>query len=175
MAKPNPVVQQNPNWQRTVLLAPDFKNSVIAEIDAGNPNRIAYSPYGQQSAQLELMTRLGFNGELREANTEWYLLGNGYRAYNPRLLRFHSPDSLSPFDRGGRNAYVYCGGEPVMSSDPTGHFFGFISWGFGKFSDETVRNFVFGHNMLKRSMYADQEENGLGGQTRASFDPEGAD
>ena len=41
--------------------------------------------------------------------------------------------------------------------------------------DETVRNFVFGHNMLKRSMYADQKETGLGGQTSVSFDPERAD
>ncbi|WP_339533349.1 hypothetical protein [Pseudomonas mucidolens] len=39
----------------------------------------------------------------------------------------------------------------------------------------TVRNFVFGHNMLKRCMYANQKEDGLGGQNRASFDPEGAD
>jgi RHS repeat-associated protein len=113
--------QQNSIRQYTVLLAIDLKNSVLAEIDAGNPNRIAYSPYGQQSAQREVMTRLGFNGELREARPEWYLLGNGYRAYNPRLMRFHSPDSLSPFGKGGLNAYMYCGGEPVMNKDPTGH------------------------------------------------------
>ncbi|WP_160105484.1 RHS repeat-associated core domain-containing protein [Pseudomonas izuensis] len=131
MTQPN---QQNPTRQRTVLLATDLKNSVLAEIDAGNPNRIAYSPYGQQSAQVEVMTWLGFNGELNEVNPEWYLLGNGYRAYNPRLMRFHSPDSFSPFDKGGENAYAYCGGEPVMNSDPSGHYFGFFSWGLGKLS-----------------------------------------
>lgn len=118
MAQPN---QQNSTSRHAVLLAGDFKNSVLAEIGTGNLNRIAYSPYGQQSAQLEVMTRFGFNGELCEAKTEWYLLGNGYRAYNPWLMRFHSPDSLSPFDKGGLNAYGYCGGEPVMNSDPTGH------------------------------------------------------
>ncbi|BCX65538.1 MULTISPECIES: RHS repeat-associated core domain-containing protein [Pseudomonas] len=126
MTQPN---QQNPTRQRTVLLATDLKNSILAEIDAGNPNRIAYSPYGQQSSQVEVMTRLGFNGELNEANPEWYLLGNGYRAYNPSLMRFHSPDSLSPFGRGGRNAYTYCGGEPMMNSDPTGH----LPWAFSRF------------------------------------------
>ncbi|NUU34529.1 RHS repeat-associated core domain-containing protein [Pseudomonas sp. C2B4] len=124
--------KQNPTGQHTVLLATDLKKSVHAEIEAGKINRMAYLPYGQQSAQLEVMTRVGFNGELREAGLDWYLLGNGYRAYNPWLMRFHSPDSLSPFGKGGRNTYMYCCGEPVMNSDPSGHVFGFFSWGLGK-------------------------------------------
>ncbi|WP_434704547.1 RHS repeat-associated core domain-containing protein [Pseudomonas sp. Z1-12] len=112
-----------PSQQRTVLLAVDLKNSVLAEVDAGNTNRIAYSPYGHQSAQQEVASQLGFNGERRETTPGWYFLGNGYRVYNPRLMRFHSPDNMSPFGKGGLNAYMYCGGEPVMNSDPTGHFF----------------------------------------------------
>lgn len=112
----------NSAQQRTVLLATDIQNSVLAEI-AGSTNRMAYSAYGHQSAQLAVITRVGFNGELRESRIGWYSLGNGYRAYNPRLMRFHSPDSLSPFERGGLNAYMYCGGEPVMNKDPTGHSF----------------------------------------------------
>ncbi|MFM9489410.1 MULTISPECIES: RHS repeat-associated core domain-containing protein [Pseudomonas] len=120
MSQAKPVDQQPPSQQRPVLLAVDLKNSVLIEVDAGNLNLIAYSPYGQQSSQLGVMTRLGFNGELREVKPEWYLLGNGYRAYNPQLMRFQSPDSLSPFEKGGLNAYMYCGGEPVMNSDPTG-------------------------------------------------------
>lgn len=119
-SKPND--QANPSQQRTVLLAVDLKNSVLAELDAGNTNPIAYSPYGHQSAQLEVICQLGFNGERRETMPERYFLGNGYRVYNPRLMRFHSPDSMSPFGKGGLNAYMYCGGEPVMNLDPTGHF-----------------------------------------------------
>ncbi|WP_342214944.1 RHS repeat-associated core domain-containing protein [Pseudomonas sp. TH41] len=89
---------------------------------------MAYSAYGHQSGQQEVATQLGFNGQVREANIGWYLLGNGYRAYNPRLMRFHSPDSWSPFGRGGLNAYMYCVGDPVNHSDPTGHsIFGAIS------------------------------------------------
>ncbi|WP_147458691.1 RHS repeat-associated core domain-containing protein, partial [Pseudomonas savastanoi] len=37
------------------------------------------------------------------------------------LMRFNSPDSLSPFGKGGMNAYAYCAGDPVNRSDPTGH------------------------------------------------------
>ncbi|MFU2326748.1 RHS repeat-associated core domain-containing protein [Pseudomonas sp. NFX98] len=80
-----------------MLLAPDRSQSIIGEIVDGHTNPIAYSAYGEQSAQQNVETRLGFNGQLREASFGWYLLGNGYRAYNPRLLRFHSPDSWSPF------------------------------------------------------------------------------
>ena len=106
---------------RTLLLATDNKRSIIAEITADRTNPIAYPPYGQQSGQQAVTTGLGFNGELREARLGWYLLGNGYRAYNPILMRFHSPDSWSPFGRGGLNAYTYCEGDPVNFSDPTGH------------------------------------------------------
>lgn len=48
-----------------------------------------------------------------------YLLGNGYRLYNPILMRFCSPDSFSPFMI--MNSYAYCEGDPVNSSDPSGH------------------------------------------------------
>lgn len=126
--------QNNSHQPRTVLLATDNKNSILAEIVCGKPNSISYSAYGQQSGQQEVATRLGFNGELREAQIGWYLLGNGYRAYNPRLMRFHSPDSWSPFGRGGLNAYMYCVGDPVNFSDPTGHGrFGKILSGIDKF------------------------------------------
>lgn len=127
MSSSSPDHQQNPSWQRTVLLATDSSQSIIAEVADGKTNAIAYSAYGEQSAQQEVATGLGFNGQLREARIGWYLLGNGYRAYNPRLMRFHSPDSWSPFGRGGLNPYMYCVGDPVNRSDPTGHVSGFWS------------------------------------------------
>jgi RHS repeat-associated protein len=106
--------------QRTVLLATDYKNSVLTEIGSDRNNPMAYSAYGYQSAEQDVGACLGFNGEIREA-FHWYFLGNGYRVYNPRLMCFHSPDSWSPFGEGGLNAYRYCAGDPVNFSDPTGH------------------------------------------------------
>ncbi|MNE03324.1 hypothetical protein D3C76_774000 [compost metagenome] len=116
-----PADQDNRSRPRVVLLATDRSQSIIGEIVDGQSQTIAYSAYGEQSAQQKIETRLGFNGQLREANIGWYLLGNGYRAYNPRLMRFHSPDSWSPFRGGGLNAYMYCVGDPVNRVDPTGH------------------------------------------------------
>lgn len=107
--------------QRVILLATNSSQSIIGESVEGKVNTIGYSAYGEQSAQQEVASALGFNGQLREAKLGWYLLGNGYRAYNTRLMRFHSPDSWSPFGRGGLNAYMYCVGDPVNRVDPTGH------------------------------------------------------
>lgn len=59
--------------------------------------------------------------DLSARNTGYYLLGQGYRAYSPVLMRFTSADSWSPFGRGGLNAYAYCLGDPVNAVDPSGH------------------------------------------------------
>ncbi|GLO58385.1 hypothetical protein PPUJ20066_44210 [Pseudomonas putida] len=78
----------------------------------------AYAPYGYR---LPNHYTLGFNGECLDPVTGFYNLGNGYRGYNHVLMRFNSPDSLSPFAEGGFNAYAYCQGDPVNFLDPSGH------------------------------------------------------
>ncbi|VVP95776.1 hypothetical protein PS918_03670 [Pseudomonas fluorescens] len=108
---------------RTILLATDDKNSVVTELAGDQPNPIAYAVYGAQSAHQAVASQLGFNGEWCERIFGWYWLGKGYRAYNPILMRFHSPDSWSPFGEGGLNAYAYCEGDPRNFTDPTGHMF----------------------------------------------------
>jgi RHS repeat-associated protein len=104
------------------LLGCDQQNSVLQTINGNTSQRTAYTPYGGQVPQGGVQSLLGFNGEQPDPVTGCYLLGNGYRAYNPVLMRFHSPDSMSPFDSGGLNPYAYCMGDPVNMSDPTGHF-----------------------------------------------------
>lgn len=80
-----------------------------------------WMPYGEGEATEYLP---GFNGERTDPITGVYHLGNGYRAYNPRLMRFHCPDSMSPFGDGGINPYVYCAGDPINHTDPSGHMSG---------------------------------------------------
>lgn len=105
---------------KTLILATDKHRSVLAESTPGAISRIAYSPYGSLTANQLPQARLGFNGEFRERPQGWYHLGNGHRIYNPVLMRFHSPDRLSPFAEGGLNPYAYCLGDPLNYSDPTG-------------------------------------------------------
>ncbi|MFU2326880.1 RHS repeat-associated core domain-containing protein [Pseudomonas sp. NFX98] len=103
------------------LFATDQQRSVLNVLDATRPHPLAYSPYGHRPAENGLISLLGFNGERPDPVTGCYLLGNGYRAFNPVLMRFNSPDSWSPFGEGGLNAYGYCGGDPVNQMDSTGH------------------------------------------------------
>ncbi|EJN30668.1 RHS repeat-associated core domain protein-containing protein [Pseudomonas sp. GM78] len=107
--------------RKTILLATDQQQSVLNALDANQPNPIAYTPYGHRPRGNGLLSLLGFNGELPDPLTGHYHLGKGYRQFNPVLMRFNSPDSWSPFGEGGLNAYAYCWGDPVNSTDPTGH------------------------------------------------------
>ena len=108
----------------TTLLATDQQRSVLNALDATQPHPLTYKPYGHLTPGGGLLSLLGFNGERRDPVTGHYHLGNGYRGFNPVLMRFNSPDSWSPFGEGGLNAYAYCVGDPVNQTDPTGHFTG---------------------------------------------------
>jgi RHS repeat-associated protein len=103
------------------LLGTDLQRSVLHTVNpSGQRLSTAYSPYGH-SAGRHGCSSLGFNGERRDPTTGHYLLGLGYRAYNPALMRFNSPDTLGPFRKGGVNSYAYCTGDPVNFIDPSGH------------------------------------------------------
>ncbi|MDR2308252.1 MAG: RHS repeat-associated core domain-containing protein [Paucimonas sp.] len=106
----------------TQLLMTDLLLSPFASRVTSGPMFAAYSPYGDHRAPTGF-TKVGFTGQLRELKPDIYLLGNGYRAYSPVLMRFLSPDRLSPFGAGGRNAYAYCQGNPVTFHDRSGRSF----------------------------------------------------
>lgn len=80
---------------------------------------VAYGPYGYERSD-GASRLLGFCGYWRNVCDHSYPLGNGYRLLNTPLMRFNSPDELSPFAEGGINAYMYCSGDPVNKSDPSG-------------------------------------------------------
>jgi len=104
----------------TRLLAGDLAGSVLMASRGALRHGFVFSAYGHDPVQAVVRAQLGFNGVIRELLTGCYLLGNGHRAFSPTLMRFHSPDGLSPFAAGGINAYGYCGGDPVNHVDPDG-------------------------------------------------------
>ena len=109
--------------QGTTLLGSDAQGSVRLEADADVRTR-HYTPHGADPDSEETGP-FGFAGERKEALTGWYIQG-GYRPYDPVLMSFLSPDSESPFGRGGLNPYAYCAGDPVNRIDPDGH--GWLTW-----------------------------------------------
>ncbi|HDS0916277.1 TPA: RHS repeat-associated core domain-containing protein [Pseudomonas putida] len=80
-----------------------------------------YTAYGYAAKLPTEKILLGFNGEHPDLLTRLYILGSGYRAYAATLMRFMSPDTLSPFSHGGINPYSYCLNDPINNIDPTGH------------------------------------------------------
>ncbi|PNA02343.1 MULTISPECIES: RHS repeat-associated core domain-containing protein [unclassified Pseudomonas] len=103
----------------TVFLATDRQGSVLHRHKPQEQQSCPYTAFG--FGPFNGMTRLlGFTGIHREKN-DIYLLGNGYRGYKTALMRFNSPDSWSPFERGGLNSYAYCQGDPVNMADRSGH------------------------------------------------------
>lgn len=78
----------------------------------------AFTPFG--ASQWIDGPLLAFTGQLWDRSTDFYLLGNGRRAYDPNLMRFTNPDQQSPFGKGGINTYAYCLGDPVNRLDPSG-------------------------------------------------------
>jgi len=102
-------------------LAVDENRSISKVHDGIESQHLNYAPYGYSPTLPSPRTVNGFNGETIDPQTHNYLLGLGYRAFNPALFRFHNPDILSPFQAGGLNAYAYCEGDPVNRADPTGH------------------------------------------------------
>ncbi|MDP9523935.1 RHS repeat-associated core domain-containing protein [Pseudomonas putida] len=99
------------------MLSIDRQHSLLGR---GRHDPRAYAPYGGMGACPA--PGLGFCGQYLDLLTGSYPLGNGHRFYSPRLRRFIHPDSLSPFGKGGLNAYAYCQGDPVNLVDPTGRF-----------------------------------------------------
>lgn len=111
----------------SLLVSDKMHSPQLSRSNGQNELLFRHGPFGTDKAAGAKNNFPGFNGQRRDPVSSSYHLGNGYRAYNPVLMRFNCPDSLSPFGRGGINPYTYCLGDPINRADPTGH----ISWQTG--------------------------------------------
>lgn len=119
--------------------------SLVTDTSGNELFRINYKEYGEidlaKSGKLnpatgeiehdvsdaELMiTAVKFTGQEYDPETGFYYYNARY--YDPQLGVFTTADSQ--FDEGagvfGFNRHMYVAGNPVMNTDPTGHFLGFI-------------------------------------------------
>ena len=101
------------------LLGVDIFNSQLINTCPGHIAPYCYSAFGFSNSSSN---EWGFKGERKDSASNGYLLGNGRRLYSPSLMRFLSPDSLSPFSKGGINHYAFALNDPINSSDPSGLF-----------------------------------------------------
>lgn len=102
----------------THVLALDLMGSALAYAFPSGRMCQAYSPFGftKKTAAIPV----GFNGGYLDLANGCYGLGNGHRWYSPALMRFTTTDTLSPFGKGGINAYCYVLNDPVNRYDPDG-------------------------------------------------------
>ncbi|WP_434772659.1 RHS repeat-associated core domain-containing protein [Pseudomonas entomophila] len=99
------------------LLSTDIANTPLTSTALNHTTSYCYSAFGFNRPSKN---EWGFKGERKDPITNGYLLGNGRRLYNPTLMRFVTPDRLSPFSKGGPNPYVFALNDPINGSDPTG-------------------------------------------------------
>ena len=97
----------------------DRQNNTLAGIPRPLKNQ---SPWWQ--SQLP-----GFDGQVTDAATGYQFLGGGYRAYNPVYRQFMAKDSFSPFKK--INGYGFGDNNPIMNTDPTGHFPRWMGYAMG--------------------------------------------
>lgn len=103
------------------LLATDAQASTV-NTGSEKQTTITYGPYGNDNCPPANPLLSRFTGQGWLPSAIGYLLGNGHRLFNPGLMRFHSADSLSPFGKGGINAYAYCTNDPINRWDPSGMY-----------------------------------------------------
>lgn len=128
---------------QVALYGTDILGSIAHYLEGGELCSLQYTLYGYDSDKL-CASVLRFNSQRKDRPIEGYHLGNGHRTYSPTCMRFNSPDTLSPHDEGGLNAYSYCGGDPINRSDPSGRSWRLLSYLrkllFGKSSRIKTRN-----------------------------------
>lgn len=103
----------------------------------------AYDPFGALRAGPAPSGAVGFSGEWADPAG---LLNLRFRAYDPALHRFVSPDSLGGWDTLGQswNRYAYAVNNPFAYTDPTGHLPRWVQANRGELASFAASLLTFG-------------------------------
>ena len=116
------------NAQGDVVAITNYSGEVVVEYtyDAwGNP----LSCTGPLAATLGKKNPFRYRGYVYDEETGLYYLKSRY--YNPRVGRFVCADSLIASGLLGSNFFAYCGNNPIVRADPSGH-----DWEYHKLRQE---------------------------------------
>ena len=100
----------------------------IVDGSGANVAKYRYDPYGNlvsSSGTMAAANPLRYRGYYFDSETGFYYLQSRY--YDPKTCRFINADDFASTGQGilGHNMFAYCGNNPVMGYDPTGHW----DWG----------------------------------------------
>lgn len=110
----------------TMYYHPDHQGStsVVTNAAGNKVDDIAYFPFGEKRQSGSSSVSHMYTGQ--ELDSETGLYNYNARLYDPDLGRFLTPDSIvqAPGDPQAFNRYAYARNNPVLYTDPTGHWFG---------------------------------------------------
>ena len=116
------------NFQGDIVALVDQNGNVVAKYvyDAWGNGKVcnASGTENTSSSFIGNINPFRYRGYYYDVETGLYYLQTRY--YEPRAGRFLNADSvdyIAPDLIGGLNLYAYCNNNPVMYSDPEGHFF----------------------------------------------------
>jgi RHS repeat-associated protein len=113
-------------------------SNVMTDTYGTSQGNYHYYPYGATRISSGLSIKHKFTGQELDSETGLYYYGARY--YDPALGRFVSADSIvqDSSDPQTLNRYSYCRNNPIILTDPTGHFI------FGEFLKSFASGFVGG-------------------------------
>ncbi|MCB1156389.1 MAG: RHS repeat-associated core domain-containing protein [Leptospiraceae bacterium] len=115
----------HPDHLGSVSMVTDASGNMVSgvDIDTGK-SYITYKPYGEvnrtNSSGPDIF-RYKYTGQEEDPETGLYYYKSRY--YDPAIGRFIQPDTvMQPESTFGMNLYMYVEGNPVMYTDPDGHW-----------------------------------------------------
>jgi len=110
-------------WYHTDHLG---STSIVTDESGEVVQEVGYFPYGEARKEKSEVTNYLFTGQEIDRETGLYYYGARY--YDPEIGRFISADTIVPnlLDPQSLNRYSYVRNNPVIYTDPSGHFFSIL-------------------------------------------------